>query len=62
MMALVAISRKVIVFDFKETIPEHIYGSAAVILALAIGYYLIAVRGAPAAQDTQIKRNFDGKP
>jgi len=32
--ALMAISRKVIVFDFKETAPEYIYGSAGVILAL----------------------------
>lgn len=60
--ALMAISRKVIVFDFNETVPEHIYGSAAVILALVIGYYLIAVRGAPAAHDTQTTRDIDGKP
>ena len=60
--ALMAISRKVIVFDFKETTPEHIYGSAAVILALAIGYYLIAVRGAPAAHDSLTTRDIDGKP
>ena len=45
--ALMAISRKVIVFDFDEVIPPFIYGSAAVILALSVGYYLIAVRGAP---------------
>lgn len=60
--ALMAISRKVIVFDFNETIPEHIYGSAAVILALVIGYYLIAVRGVPAAHNSQTTRNLDGKP
>jgi uncharacterized membrane protein (DUF373 family) len=45
--ALMAISRKVIVFDFKETAPEYIYSSAGVILALVIGYYLIALRGVP---------------
>ncbi len=60
--ALMAISRKVIVFDFNEVIPEHIYGSAAVILALVIGYYLIAVRGDPSAHDAQTTRNNDGKP
>jgi Ca2+/Na+ antiporter len=60
--ALMAISRKVIVFDFKETTPEHIYGSAAVILALVIGYYLITVRGAPAAHDSRTTRDIDGKP
>lgn len=43
--ALMAIARKVIVFDFKEVGPEHIYGTAAVTLALVVGYYLIALRG-----------------
>lgn len=42
--ALMAIARKVIVFDFKEVGPEHIYGTAAVTLALVVGYYLIAQR------------------
>lgn len=60
--ALMAISRKVIVFDFKEVGPEHIYGSAAVILALVIGYYLIAMRGVPAAHNSQTTRDIDGKP
>jgi len=60
--ALMAISRKVIVFDFNETIPEHIYGSAAVIFALVIGYYLIVVRGAQIAHGTQTTRGTDGKP
>jgi len=57
--ALMAISRKVIVFDFKEVDPEHIYGSAAVILALVIGYYLIAVRGVPATHGSRTTRNSD---
>jgi len=43
--ALMAIARKVIVIDFKEVGPEHIYGTAAVTLALVVGYYLIARRG-----------------
>lgn len=60
--ALMAISRKVIVFDFNETTPEHIYGSAAAILALVIGYYLIAIRGVPAAHNSQTTRTLDGKP
>jgi hypothetical protein len=55
-------SRKVIVFGFKEATPEHIYGSAAVILAPVIGYYLIAGRGTPVAQDSQTTRDVDGKP
>ncbi len=59
--ALMAISRKVIVFDFNEMSPEYIYGSAAVILALVVGYYLIAVRGVPAAHNSQ-KEDLNGKP
>jgi uncharacterized membrane protein (DUF373 family) len=43
--ALMAIARKVIVFDFNEIGPEHIYGTAAVTLALVVGYYLIALHG-----------------
>ncbi len=57
--ALMAISRKVIVFDFNEVTPEHIYGSAAVILALVIGYYLIAVRGVQAAHKGQPPKDFE---
>ena len=60
--ALMAISRKVIVFEFSEVGPEYLYGSAVVTLALVIGYYLIAVRGAPPAQDSQTTRDVDGKP
>lgn len=43
--ALMAIARKVIVFDYKEVSPQHIYGTAAVALALVVGYYLIALHG-----------------
>lgn len=39
--ALMAISRKVIVFDFKSIKPDYIYASAAVVLALGITYWLI---------------------
>lgn len=40
--ALMAIARKVIVFDFKELKPEFIYGTSTVILALGITYWLIS--------------------
>lgn len=43
--ALMAVARKVIVLDFKEVGPEHVYGTAAVTFALVIGYYLIVVCG-----------------
>ena len=38
--ALMAIARKVIVFDFKELSPQYIFATAAVVLALGITYWL----------------------
>jgi len=40
--ALMAIARKVIVFDFKLLDYEHVLGTAAVVLALGITYWLIS--------------------
>jgi len=40
--ALMAISRKVIIFDFDEITPPYIVGTAAVVLALGITYWLIS--------------------
>jgi len=42
--ALMAIARKVIIFDFKEITPPYIFGTAAVVLALGITYWLIERR------------------
>lgn len=39
--ALMAIARKVIIFDFDTITPPFIYGTAAVLLALGITYWLI---------------------
>jgi len=39
--ALMAISRKVIILDFKEISAEYIFSTATVVLALGITYYLI---------------------
>lgn len=39
--ALMAISRKVIIFDFEKITPPFVYGTAAVVLALGITYWLI---------------------
>ena len=39
-VALIAIARKVIILDVKELTPGTLYGIAAVILALSIGYFL----------------------
>ncbi len=40
--ALMAIARKVIILDFKNTTPEYLLGMAAIILALGIVYWLIS--------------------
>jgi uncharacterized membrane protein (DUF373 family) len=39
--ALMAIARKVIVFDFKELEPHYIYATGFVVLALGITYWLV---------------------
>lgn len=39
--ALMAIARKVIVFDYKELEPHYIYATGFVVLALGITYWLI---------------------
>ena len=39
--ALMAIARKVIVFDFKEISPQYVLAAAATVLALGITYWLI---------------------
>lgn len=39
--ALMAIARKVIVFDYKELSPPYIMATAAVVLALGVTYWLI---------------------
>lgn len=42
--ALMAISRKIIVLDFKEVEPEYVWASAAVIIALGVTYWLISLK------------------
>lgn len=42
--ALMAISRKVIIFDYDQITPPYIYGTAAVLLALGVTYWLITKR------------------
>ena len=40
--ALMAISRKVIIFDFEKITPPFILGTAAVVIALGVTYWLIS--------------------
>ena len=42
--ALMAISRKVIIFDFEQLTPPYIYGTAGVVLSLGVTYWLITKR------------------
>lgn len=42
--ALMAIARKVIIFDFERITPPYVYGTAAVVLSLGITYWLITRR------------------
>lgn len=39
--ALMAIARKVIIFDFDKLSPAYVYATGVVILALSIGYWLL---------------------
>ena len=39
--ALMAIARKVIVFDYKELSPQYVVATGAVVLALGITYWLV---------------------
>lgn len=40
--ALMAISRKVIIFDFEKITPQLVLGTAAVVFALGVTYWLIS--------------------
>lgn len=42
--ALMAISRKVIVLDYKEVTPEYIYATALIVAALSLAYWLVVVK------------------
>lgn len=43
--ALMAIARKVIIFDYSELSADYIYATAAVVLSLSIGYWLVIIHG-----------------
>jgi uncharacterized membrane protein (DUF373 family) len=45
--ALMAIARKVIVFQFDLISPLYLFGTAAVILALGVTYWLISIKDRP---------------
>lgn len=39
--ALMAIARKVIILDFTVITPDYVYATAALVLAMSIGYWLV---------------------
>ena len=41
LVAIVAVSRKVIILDYKELPTELLFGMSALIIALGIGYFLV---------------------
>jgi uncharacterized membrane protein (DUF373 family) len=43
--ALMAIARKVIVFDFKELAADYVYATGFVVLALGVTYWLLTRQG-----------------
>lgn len=45
--ALMAIARKVIVFDFNQISPQYVLATGAVVLALGVTYWLIAIHEKP---------------
>jgi len=51
-VAMIAIARKIIIIDYKQTSANVLYGMAAVIVALSIGYYL--VRKAHGGEDVRL--------
>jgi uncharacterized membrane protein (DUF373 family) len=42
--ALMAIARKVIIFDFEQITPMYVFGTATVVLALGLTYWLLTKR------------------
>ena len=52
-VAIIAISRKVIILDVKELSGFSLLGIAAIILALSIGYYLIKLKANPKEGNTK---------
>jgi uncharacterized membrane protein (DUF373 family) len=41
LVALVAVSRKVIILDYEELDPNLLYGMSALIVSLGVGYFLV---------------------
>ncbi len=59
--ALMAIARKVIIFDFKDLTPMYIFATATVVLSLGITYYLIGKHHREKFIDERSNSNIETK-
>jgi uncharacterized membrane protein (DUF373 family) len=50
--ALMAIARKVVIFDFKEMPVMYIFATSTVVISLGVTYWLISKKDAPRMRDT----------
>jgi len=41
LVAMVAVARKVIILEYKDMSPDLLYGMSAIIISLAVGYFLV---------------------
>ena len=59
LVAMIAVARKVIVLDYKVTSPQTLYGTAAIIVALCGGFYLLKKALRRDIRVTRVLRNLD---
>lgn len=52
--AFMAVARKVIVLDYKQTDAAYVYATAALVLALSVAYWLAVVRNPDAEQHGEL--------
>ncbi len=41
LVALVAVSRKIIILDYKEVTPQMLFGISSVVIGVSVGYYVV---------------------
>lgn len=51
--AFIAIARKIIILDAKDTPPEVMYGVAGLVLAISVGYFLVVIYQRPKSKPNQ---------
>lgn len=55
--ALMAIARKVIILDYNELSPGYVWGTAGVVLAMSIGYWLVVRFGDSVRERDALERS-----